>query len=92
MKMKRAEKRLFRLTDEIRALDEEERLLVAELAEHERLHHDARLDAIDGDADDRASFAEIAPDLQRFQRAVDDVRRRRAALEEKRATLLAKLD
>ena len=92
MRMKRAEKKLFRITDEIHALAEEERLLTAELAEHERLHHDARLDAIDGDADDRAAFAEIEPDLARFQRAVDDVRRKRAVLEEKRSTLLAKLD
>ncbi len=89
--MKRLEKKLFRVIDDIRALDEEERLLAAELAEHERLHHDARLDAVDGTADDRAAFAEIEPDLARFQRALDDVRRRRAALEERRTTLLAKL-
>ncbi len=89
--MKRLEKKLFRITDELRSLDEEERRLAAELAEHERLHHDARLDAIDGTADDRAAFREIEPDLARFRRALDDVRSRRAVLEERRATLLAKL-
>jgi hypothetical protein len=89
--VKRLEKKLFRITDEIRALDDEERRLAAELAEHERLHHDARLDAIDGNADDRAAFREIEPDLARFQRALDDVRNRRAALEERRSVLLAKL-
>ncbi len=89
--MKRIEKKLFRVMDDLAALGEEERLLAAELAEHERLHHDARLDAIDGNADDRAAFAEIESDLARFQRALDELRNRRAALEEKRATLLAKL-
>jgi hypothetical protein len=89
--VKRLEKKLFRLTDELRSLDVEEQRLVAELAEHERLHHDARLDAVDGAADDRAAFREIEPDLARFRRALDDLRTRRALLEEKRATLLAKL-
>lgn len=90
--MKRIEKRLFRITDDIAALDEEERRLTAELEEHRRLHHDARLDAADGSPDDRAFFKEIEPDLDRFERAVTDVRRRRAALAEKRSELLAKLD
>lgn len=90
--MRRIEKKLFRLTDEIAALAAEEQRLKAELAEHQRLHDDARLDAVDGDAEDRAVFREIQPDVDRFRRAVDDVRTRRALLEGKRAELLAKLD
>lgn len=89
--MRRVERKLFRVNDELAALAEEERRLAAELAEHERLHHDARLDAVDGSADERAAFKEIEADLPRFQRALSQVRRRQGELLEQRARLLAKL-
>ncbi len=90
--MRRSEKKLFRIADEIQSLQAEEERLAAELEEHRTRHHDARLDAIDGHADDRAHFKEIETDLARFERALVKVRNRRASLEEERVRLLAKLD
>lgn len=90
--MRRVEKKLFRIADEIRSLQVEEDRLAAELEEHRTRHHDARLDAIDGHADDRAHFREIETDLVRFEKAVAKLRDRRASLEEERVRLLAKLD
>ena len=90
--MRRVEKKLFRITDEIRSLQTEEDRLTAELEEHRTRHHEARLDAIDGHADDRAYFKDIESDLGRFEKALAKVRNRRASLEEERVRLLAKLD
>ena len=89
--VRRVEKKLFRITDELQAVREEEARLAAEVEEHRNRHHEARLDAIDGHADDRAYFKDIESDLARFERALRQVEQRRAGLEEERVRLLAKL-
>jgi chromosome segregation ATPase len=91
VRIPRTERRLLRIADERTALWEEETRLEAEVEEHRRLHHEARLDALDGDAADRAAFREIEGDLARFERSLARVRQKIAQLDERRRELLARL-
>ena len=90
--MKRIERKLFRISDEIEALRRAEQLARDELTYHEHLNDDTQRDAAVSDSPiDRADARETASDVARFSRHLDDLRRRRLKLEEKRTKLLARL-
>lgn len=89
--MRRIERRLFRLTDEISRLDREIMLVEEELSFHRHIADDARRDAVVGNADDRAFAAETAGDVPRFERSLASLRARRRRLESKRVRLLGQM-
>ena len=89
--MGRLEDKAFRLRDEIDALRRDEAKLAAELAEHRSLHDDGRRDAIVGNADDRAYWAEIKADLPRFEKALEKTRERIAKREADLEKVIEKL-
>jgi len=90
---RRLQKRLFRLTDEIVRIGEEERLTAEELRIHRHLDDDARRDAVvAGTPLAREDARETAADVTRFQRALESLRRRRDRVEAKRERLLRRLD
>jgi hypothetical protein len=89
--MFRVEKRLFRIADQLAQLAEEERLVVAELEYHRSIDEDAQRDAAYGNYIDREEAQLTSADVRRFERSLDEIRRRRQRLEEKRQQLLAKL-
>ena len=88
----RLQKRLFRITDEIVRIREDERRTSEELHIHEHLDDDARRDAaVSGAPLDRDDARQTAADVERFRRAVESLRRRRERLEAKRERLLQRL-
>jgi hypothetical protein len=90
--VRRIERKIFRLSDEIARLVGEERLVAEELGYHRHIADDALRDAEVGSADDRAFAKETEGDVPRFERALEALRKRREQLENKRAELLAKLE
>ena len=90
--MKRRERRLFQLNDEIASLLEAERLAEEELIFHRHLDDDAQRDAaVSGNPLDRADAAETAADVARFEQHIINLRRDRAQLEARRERLLNRL-
>jgi hypothetical protein len=90
--MKRIERRLFRMNDDIAALVRAEELAAEELNYHRHLNDDTQRDAIvSGSPIDRSDARETAGDVARFERHLENLRSRRSKLERKRAQLLAKL-
>ncbi len=90
--MKRIERKLFQIGDEIKALEEAERLAREELIYHQHLNDDAQRDAaVSGSPLDRADARETASDVGRFERHLDNLRAQREQLEAKRRRLLSKL-
>jgi len=91
--MQRIERKLFRLQDEIAALERAERLAREELGYHQHLNDDAQRDAVVSDLPiDRADARETAGDVARFERHIAMLRKKRARLEEQRKMLLARLE
>lgn len=90
--MRRIERRLFEINDEISALRQAEELAVQELGFHKHLHDDASRDAVVSNSPiDRSDARETAHDVARFERHITQLRARRAKLEQRRTKLLAKL-
>ncbi len=90
--MRRIERRIFEINDEIAALRQAEELAVQELGFHRHLHDDATRDAVASDNPmDRADARETAHDVARFERHITQLRARRLKLEQRRSKLLAKL-
>ncbi|MCP3974670.1 MAG: hypothetical protein GY720_09275 [bacterium] len=90
--MNRTEQKLFRLGDEITALDEAIRLAREELIYHDHLNDDTQRDAaVSNSPIDRADARETQGDVARMQRHIADLEGGRDRLETKRARLLAKL-
>jgi len=90
--MKRRERRLFRINDEIAALGEAVRLAEEELIFHRHLDDDAKRDAAaSGNPLDRADARGTAADVARFEEHIQNLRAEKAQLEAKRARLLARL-
>ncbi len=90
--MKRIERKLFQIGDEIRALQEAERLAHEELIYHQHLNDDAQRDAaVSGSPIDRADARETASDVDRFERHLGKLRTQRERLEAKRQRLLHRL-
>jgi hypothetical protein len=86
------ENRLFRLSERLERLAEEERLAAAELEVHRHLDDDARRDAaVSGNPIDREDARDTAGDVARFERLVAGAQEKRRRLEAKRDRLLARL-
>ena len=86
------ETRLFRINDALEALDREEQLVAEELRYHRHIDDDARRDAVvSDDWHDRSFARNTSADVARFEKALAEVKERRARLERKRAKLLKRL-
>jgi hypothetical protein len=89
--MRRVEKRLFRLNDDIAALRVEQDLAREELVFHQHLNDDAQRDAAGGSALDRADARETAADVARIEAHIADLGRKIRDKEAKRDALLERL-
>ncbi len=90
--MRRIERRLFQLNDEIAALRRDEELAREELIFHEHLNDDAQRDAIVSDSPiDRADARETGADVARFKRHIAKIEKTRLRLEAQRDRLIDKL-
>jgi hypothetical protein len=91
--MRRTERKLFRINDEILALREAERLATEELGIHRHLNDDAARDAAVSDSPiDREDARDTASDVARFERHIAGLRSRIQKLERRREQLLGRLD
>ena len=89
--MSRLHARLFRLTDEIDRLREQERLTAAELEMLAHLDDDAQRDASVGGPLERDEARATAADVARFRKNLAVINARRRHLERKRERLLQRL-
>ena len=90
--VRRIEKRLFKLNEELARLRRDEELTRGELEMHGHLHDDDLRDAVVSDAPaDRATERQSAKDVARLRGALDDIRAKIARTERSRDDLLAKL-
>lgn len=90
--MRRVERKLFKINDEIAALREAERLAGEELSYHRHLADDAERDAAVSESPfDRADARETSADVARFEAHVDMLQQKRLRLEGDRARLLRNL-
>lgn len=90
--MRRIERRIFQLNDEIAALRNDEQLAAEELTFHQHLNDDAMRDAaVSGSPLDRADARETSGDVARFERHIAKLRGSREKLETKRDRLMRKL-
>jgi hypothetical protein len=86
------EAKLFKINDALEALQREEELVAEELRYHRHINDDAQRDAlVSDDWQDRTFARNTSADVERFERALADVRSRRERLERKRDKLLARL-
>jgi predicted component of type VI protein secretion system len=91
--VRRTERRLFKLNEDLARLRREEELTLGELTMHAHLHDDDIRDAVVSDAPgDRADARQSAKDVDRLQGALESVRSRIGRVKRQRADLLAKLD
>lgn len=91
--MRRIEKKLFRLNDEIAELRQAEVLTAEELTFHRHLHDDAVRDASVSESPlDRYDARETGEDVARFERHLAKLERIRTRLEDQRDRLLTRLD
>lgn len=90
--MRRIERKLFRINDQIAELRQAEELAAEELTFHQHLHDDAARDAVVSDSPlDRADARETGEDVARFERHIERLRRTRRKLEAQRDRLLPRL-
>jgi cob(I)alamin adenosyltransferase len=90
--MKRSQRKLFAIADEIARLDSEEAAVDAELGEHRQIADDAVRDAVvSGREGDRLDAEQSKADVRRFERRLAEIERRRAKLEDARTKLLNRL-
>ena len=91
--MRRVERRLFKINDEIEALREAERLAGEELSYHRHLADDAERDAAVSDSPfDRADARESSADVVRFEAHLDMLQQKRLRLEGERNRLMRTLE
>jgi hypothetical protein len=87
------QRRLFAINDELAELAEEEASLLAELNHRRHLADDIERDAVlSGGEFDRLEAAGSRADVERFERQLADIGRRRAKLHATRTKLLTKLE
>ena len=90
--MRRIERRLFAINDEIAALQGDARLVEEELIYHQHLDDDTQRDAaVSGNPLDRADARETSGDVKRSEKNLVHIRRRLVVLEAKRDRLVEKL-
>jgi hypothetical protein len=90
--VKRIERRIIAIADQIAALDEQLRLTTEELIIHQHLDDDARRDAAVGGPIEREDARITGSDVARFQAVANRLERQITRLEGKRARLLSRLD
>jgi len=91
--MRRTERRLFQLNDELTRLRRAAELTAGELEMHRHLDDDARRDAVVSGAPlDRAEARQTAKDVRQLEVALEDLRRHIVRLDTKRARLLSGLE
>lgn len=91
--MRRTERRLFKLNEELARLRREEELTRGELEMHSHLFDDYQRDAVvSEEPSDRADARQSSKDVARLQGALESVRTKIERTERKRAELLASLD
>ena len=89
--MRRIERKIMKINDQLAALREDLRLLTEELNYHQHLDDDAQRDAALGDAEDRALAYETNNDRLRFERLVRETQARIDKAEIRRARFLTEL-
>jgi len=90
--MGRLERRLLVITDQLEAMQEEQRLLAEELSFHRSLADDAARDAaVYDDPIERENASLTAGDVGRSERRLERLADRRQKLETRRTRLLEKL-
>ena len=90
--MKKTQRTLFRLGDEIAALDQAIHLAREELIFHDHLNDDAQRDAAVSESPiDRSDARETAGDVRRMREHIGKLEKRRLRLDEKRNRLVRKL-
>ncbi|MDQ3991492.1 MAG: hypothetical protein M3245_04175 [Actinomycetota bacterium] len=89
--MRRIERKVLRLNDEIHRLREEERLVAGELDMHGHLDDDARRDAAVGGPAERREAYETAKDVDRFRAVLQAIHAELRRLEQKRDRLLDRM-
>ncbi len=90
--MRRLHKRLFRITDRLEELAQEEAAVRQELEMHRSIDEDAQVDAALGNYIDREEAGLTRRDVMRFEKSLTVIRRRRAKLDATRRKLLARLE
>jgi flagellar motility protein MotE (MotC chaperone) len=90
--LRKIERSLFRLSDQISDVKTEIQAIAEEFRFHADLHDDAENNAVAGHAEDRVHFGEIKGDKDRFAKAVAKAEDRLAKLESKRDKLLRELE
>ena len=90
--MRRIERKLFRINDQLASLREAQRLAVEELGFHRHLHDDAARDAAVSNAPlDREDARETGADVARMELHIANIGTLIERLEGRRDALLAKL-
>jgi hypothetical protein len=89
--MRRVERRLMRINDELERLRHEEHLVEGELNMHRHLADDAARDAAVYEGLDREESRMANKDVAALARSLAKTRKTIAGLEERRARLLARL-
>lgn len=92
MQLRKIERALFRLNDQISETRKEIEAVAEEFRFHAGLHDEAEHNAIAGHAEDRVHFGKISGDRDRFARAVAKTEERLVKLERKRDKLLEELE
>ncbi|MEX0826564.1 MAG: hypothetical protein WD184_07455 [Acidimicrobiia bacterium] len=89
--MRRIERRILRISDELGHLREQVRLTEEELRIHQHLDDDARRDAAVGGPLEREDARITSGDVNRFERLLVDLRSQESRLEEQRRRLLGRM-
>ncbi|MEX2419346.1 MAG: hypothetical protein WD652_03110 [Acidimicrobiia bacterium] len=89
--MRRIERRILRISDELEQLREQVRLTEEELRIHQHLDDDARRDAAVGGPIEREDARITSGDVNRFERLLVDLRSQESRLEEQRRRLVDRM-
>ncbi|MBA3361302.1 MAG: hypothetical protein LC739_00230 [Actinobacteria bacterium] len=87
--MRRVEKKLLKVLDELEALATQRRLVEAELEAHRHINDDAQRDAAMGI--DRLEALSTRAEVTRFKRLAQDIALRQRQLEETKTRLMSQL-
>ncbi len=92
-RMRRSEKKLFTVLDEIAQLDGVVEQLTQELSMHQHLHDDAQRDALVSDSPfDRDDARITLQDVERVRRELSRLEKKRSRLDARRVDLLTSLE
>jgi hypothetical protein len=89
--MRRIERRILRISDELEQLREQVRVTEEELRFHQHLDDDSRRDAAVGGPIEREDARITSADVSRFERLLVDLRSQESRLEEQRRQLLDRI-